>query len=112
MRAGLVLLEQAATLLPACETYHLGYVRDDETLQARSYLNKLPAKFSEDDLVLITDPMLATGGTMMQVRAFLSPPLQLVRCKVAAVDGGHLADSCMRQLDVGSFGQVGIVAEL
>lgn len=33
LRAGLVLLEQAATLLPACETYHLGYVRDDETLQ-------------------------------------------------------------------------------
>jgi len=37
------------------------------TLQARSYLNKLPDRFSEDDLVLITDPMLATGGTMMQV---------------------------------------------
>jgi uracil phosphoribosyltransferase len=36
--------------------------------QARSYLNKLPAQFSEDDLILITDPMLATGGTMMQVR--------------------------------------------
>lgn len=33
LRAGLVLLEQAATLLPASETYHLGYVRDDETLQ-------------------------------------------------------------------------------
>jgi uracil phosphoribosyltransferase len=33
LRAGLVLLEQAATLLPAQETYHLGYVRDDETLQ-------------------------------------------------------------------------------
>lgn len=66
LRAGLVLLEQASTLLPASETYHLGYVRDDETLQARSYLNKLPAKFAEDDLILITDPMLATGGTMMQ----------------------------------------------
>jgi uracil phosphoribosyltransferase len=36
-------------------------------LQARSYLNKLPEKFAEDDLILITDPMLATGGTMMQV---------------------------------------------
>jgi uracil phosphoribosyltransferase len=33
LRAGLVLLEQASTLLPASETYHLGYVRDDETLQ-------------------------------------------------------------------------------
>jgi hypothetical protein len=35
LRAGLVLLEQASTLLPASETYHLGYVRDDETLQVR-----------------------------------------------------------------------------
>jgi uracil phosphoribosyltransferase len=33
LRAGLVLLDNAATLLPASETYHLGYVRDDETLQ-------------------------------------------------------------------------------
>lgn len=37
-------------------------------LQATSYLNKLPAKLSSEDLILITDPMLATGGTMMQVR--------------------------------------------
>lgn len=66
LRAGLVLLDQAATLLPASETYHLGYVRDEETLKPSSYLNKLPAKFEADDLILITDPMLATGGTMMQ----------------------------------------------
>jgi hypothetical protein len=37
-------------------------------VQATSYLNKLPAQFQPDDLVLIADPMLATGGTMMQVR--------------------------------------------
>jgi hypothetical protein len=36
LRAGLVLLEQAATLLPASETYHLGYVRNDETLQVQN----------------------------------------------------------------------------
>lgn len=46
------------------------------TLQARSYLNKLPAKFSEDDLILITDPMLATGGTMMKVRAYICMELE------------------------------------
>ena len=33
LRAGLVLLENSATLLPASETYHLGLVRDEETLQ-------------------------------------------------------------------------------
>lgn len=35
LRAGLVLLEQAMTVLPASETYHVGYVRDETTLQAR-----------------------------------------------------------------------------
>ncbi|MEW5312054.1 MAG: hypothetical protein WDW38_003714 [Sanguina aurantia] len=67
LRAGLVLLEQAQTLMPFHETYHVGYVRDEVTLQARAYLNKLPARLSSDDLILVTDPMLATGGTMVQV---------------------------------------------
>lgn len=35
--------------------------------QARAYLNKLPARLSPEDLILVTDPMLATGGTMVQV---------------------------------------------
>jgi uracil phosphoribosyltransferase len=33
LRAGLVILEQATTVLPHCQTYHLGMVRDEETLQ-------------------------------------------------------------------------------
>ena len=33
LRAGLVLLEQAASVLPASETYHVGLVRDESTLQ-------------------------------------------------------------------------------
>jgi len=67
LRAGLVLLEQAQQVLPMSETYHVGYVRDEETLQAKPYLNKLPKSFSPEDQILVTDPMLATGGTIMQV---------------------------------------------
>lgn len=33
LRAGLLLLEQAATLLPVTQTYHVGYMRSDETLE-------------------------------------------------------------------------------
>ena len=33
LRAGLVLLEQAATVLPNAATYHVGYVRDEATLE-------------------------------------------------------------------------------
>ncbi|GAB4813806.1 hypothetical protein N2152v2_000852 [Parachlorella kessleri] len=67
LRAGLVLLEGAASVLPLTQTYHVGYVRNDETLEATCYLNKLPSNFSQDDLVLVSDPMLATGGTINQV---------------------------------------------
>jgi uracil phosphoribosyltransferase len=67
LRAGLVLLESAATLLPATETYHVGYVRDASTLEPHCYLNKLPSTLSPDDLILVSDPILATGGTMVAV---------------------------------------------
>lgn len=36
LRAGLILMEQAATLLPVTQTYHVGYVRDDQTLEVRA----------------------------------------------------------------------------
>ena len=65
LRAGLVPLESALTLLPAQRTFHLGYVRNEETMLPELYLNKLPEKFAPEDPVLVCDPMLATGGTMM-----------------------------------------------
>jgi uracil phosphoribosyltransferase len=67
LRAGLVLVEQLNTILPGQETYHVGYVRDEETLEASAYLNKLPQKFDSEDRILIADPMLATGGTAVKV---------------------------------------------
>ncbi|EFN51808.1 hypothetical protein CHLNCDRAFT_27683, partial [Chlorella variabilis] len=67
LRAGLVLLEQTATLLPVTQTYHVGYVRNDDTLEASCYLNKLPPSFGPEDRILVSDPMLATGGTLAQV---------------------------------------------
>ena len=66
LRAGLVLLEEANTVLPTANTYHLGFVRDEDTLEAKMYLNKLPKQFEEGQRVLICDPMLATGGTIVQ----------------------------------------------
>lgn len=42
LRAGLALLDGAQTLLPLASTYHLGLARNEETLEASCYLNKLP----------------------------------------------------------------------
>lgn len=65
LRAGLVLVEHASSVLPATQTYHIGFVRDDATLQPTLYLNKLPDKFPDGVRVLVADPMLATGVTLI-----------------------------------------------
>jgi uracil phosphoribosyltransferase len=65
LRAGLAILEGAQTLLPLASTYHLGLARDEETLEATCYLNKLPEVFAPTTRVLILEPMLATGGSIL-----------------------------------------------
>jgi len=72
LRAGLGLLEGAQSLLPLASIYHLGLVRNEETLEPSCYLNKLPEKFDPQTRVLITDPMLATGGSIMFAMAELT----------------------------------------
>lgn len=72
LRAGLALLEGAQTVLPLASTYHLGLVRDEQTLEPSCYLNKLPTQFKEQTRVLIADPMLATGGSIMAAMAELT----------------------------------------
>ena len=52
-------------LLPLASVYHVGFVRDEETLAASCYLNKLPDQLHPDTRVMISEPMLATGGTIM-----------------------------------------------
>jgi uracil phosphoribosyltransferase len=65
LRAGLTLMEGAQTVLPRASVYHLGLVRNEETLQPSWYLNKLPQRFAPQTRVLVCDPMLATGGSIM-----------------------------------------------
>jgi uracil phosphoribosyltransferase len=72
LRAGLSLLDGAQTLLPLASIYHIGMVRNEETLEATCYVNKLPAQFDPQTRVLITEPMLATGGTILAVMAELT----------------------------------------
>ena len=64
LRAGLGMLEGIVKLLPTAEVGFLGIKRNEETLEPFTYANRLP-----DDLtgrqVFIIDPMLATGGTLI-----------------------------------------------
>ncbi|BAC88004.1 uracil phosphoribosyltransferase [Gloeobacter violaceus] len=71
LRAGLALLDGVLPLLPAASVYHLGYARDERTLEAACYLDRLPPRFAPETRVLVLEPMLATGGTATAVVAKL-----------------------------------------
>jgi uracil phosphoribosyltransferase len=63
LRAGLIMAEAAQKLMPAARIYHVGLKRDEETLEAKSYYEKLPSHLPNETRVYILDPMLATGGS-------------------------------------------------
>ncbi|VEP13324.1 Uracil phosphoribosyltransferase [Hyella patelloides LEGE 07179] len=65
LRAGLALLDGAHNILPVASIYHLGLVRNESTLEVSCYLNKLPDRFLPETRILILEPMLATGGSIM-----------------------------------------------
>jgi len=65
LRAGLAMLEGVQPLLSAASVYHLGYARDEATLEANCYLDRLPKRFAEGTRVMVLEPMLATGGTIL-----------------------------------------------
>uniref|UniRef100_B8HYJ3 Uracil phosphoribosyltransferase n=1 Tax=Cyanothece sp. (strain PCC 7425 / ATCC 29141) TaxID=395961 RepID=B8HYJ3_CYAP4 len=72
LRAGLAMLEGAQTVLPLAKTYHLGIVRDEETLNPSCYLNKLPEQLDPQTRILVSEPMLATGGSILTAMAELT----------------------------------------
>jgi uracil phosphoribosyltransferase len=65
MRAGLGMLDGFTDMIPQAKVGHMGFVRDEKTLKASTYLVKLP-KIDASTEVFILDPMLATGGTLIQ----------------------------------------------
>lgn len=62
IRAGIGMVDAAADMIPSSEVWHLGMYRDEITHTPVSYYNKLPRE-CPDDLVVVLDPMLATGGS-------------------------------------------------
>ncbi|MGB3291721.1 MAG: uracil phosphoribosyltransferase, partial [Phormidesmis sp.] len=69
---GLALLEGIQSAVPTGSTYHIGLARNEETLEPSWYLNKLPERFESNTRVMISEPMLATGGTMIATMAELT----------------------------------------
>lgn len=62
LRAGLGMVNGIHVLFPSARVGHIGLYRDEETFEPKEYYCKLPEGI-EDKLVLVVDPMLATGGS-------------------------------------------------
>ena len=62
LRAGNGLLDGMLDLVPAARVAHVGLYRDEQTLQAVEYFFKAPSDLA-DRLVIVVDPMLATGNS-------------------------------------------------
>lgn len=61
LRAGVGMVDGVRNMIPTARIGHIGMFRDEETLEPHEYYFKLPVV--EDPLVVVVDPMLATGGS-------------------------------------------------
>ena len=71
LRAGIGMLEGMTQLLPMADVGFVGMVRDEESLVASTYADRLPADLTGRD-TFVLDPMLATGGTLATVIAMMA----------------------------------------
>ena len=70
LRAGLGMLEGMMRVIPSADVGFLGMVRDEKTLQASTYANRLPDDLTKRQCYVL-DPMLATGGTLIAAINYL-----------------------------------------
>jgi uracil phosphoribosyltransferase len=90
LRAGLGMTDGALRLLPEARVGHLGMYRDEESLQPVGYYESIPSGAADAEVVVVVDPMLATGGSAInaidRLKAAGATRLRYV-CLVAAPEG-------------------------
>ena len=64
LRAGIGMVDGIQSLIPTAKVGHIGMYRDEKTLKAHEYYAKFPYGI-EDSIVLLVDPMIATGGSVI-----------------------------------------------
>ncbi|MEE2642963.1 MAG: uracil phosphoribosyltransferase [Planctomycetota bacterium] len=102
LRAGLGMVDPILDWIPEAEVWHLGLYRDESTAQPVEYYNKLPTDHV-DDLALILDPMLATGGSAasacMALKKWGVPNIKLLSV-IAAPEGVAALESDFPELEI------------
>ena len=102
LRAGLCLVDPVLDLLPRARVGHIGLRRDETTAQASCYSVHLPTGLA-DALVLLVDPMLATGGSaVMALDALKAAGARNIRllCVVAAPEGVAIVERAHPDVDI------------
>ena len=102
LRAGLGMLDGMMRLLPSAEVGFLGMVRNEETLEASTYAERLPEDLSGRQCYVL-DPMLATGGTLAAAIRFLTDrgadDITAI-CLLVAPEGLANLEAALSDLDV------------
>lgn len=90
LRAGLGFVHAAQNLLPDADVGFVGISRDETTFQPKPYVNKLPESLAGRP-VIIVDPMLATGGSLVHTCQLLferdAPKPLIAVCALCAPEG-------------------------
>lgn len=102
LRAGMGMVEGIRTLVPVAKVGHIGLYRDEKTHQPVEYFCKLPEDISER-LVIVTDPMLATGGSacdaLTKLKARGCRKIRLM-CLVAVPEGIRKVQDAHPDVDI------------
>ncbi len=102
LRAGLAMLFGALQLLPKSKIGFVGLERDEKTAIAREYYWKLP-QITPNSVVIVTDPMLATGGSILHLlkRVTEEKPKQIrVVCVIAAPEGIAAVQAAFPEIEI------------
>ena len=102
LRAGLGMVEGLMNLVPVAKIGHIGLYRDEETHLPVVYYCKLPEDI-KDRMVIVTDPMLATGGSscdaLTMLKEYGCTNIRLM-CLVAAPEGVAKVQREHRDVDI------------
>lgn len=102
LRAGLGMVNGICTLIPTVKIAHVGLYRDEETLEPHVYFEKYP-KHMDEAIVMIVDPMLATGGSSVaaidMVKKQGAKNIRLI-CLVGAPEGVQAVEQAHPDVDI------------
>ncbi len=101
LRAGLIFTDEAVDILPQATIRHIGMYRDEKTLKPVWYYNKVPMPVDNPEkyFVYITDPMLATGNSLIEaVRLYVDKGIpQSNICAVCMISAPQGIDAVFKE---------------